>query len=515
MVLDTSKSSLGLDKSKYEDPAKPSEQVYHIHPLGWESDPEEERFKISTLDYLSVVTYMNWALFFKLEDDESKPKAVEVLRAGLERTLSQVRHLCGTIERDSDGGHSFVKKKDSTVQLVVQWLDKPEDAGKYSSMHDMEKAHFTTASLGDLNLWSVSPALTYGEKPESHPDASPMVSAYKANFVRGGLVLNMHVHHYAQDLKGWAGFARQLAENCYAIVNGTPFPGWDPACLDRSRLTKPQVPPKQQVEGPPPRQRHPDHTRGASLLFHLPKSKAAELKKLATPSRADNPPVSFVSTWDAVSAFFWRSVTRVRAPVFQPDPSSHLLWAEAVDLRSRFHGLGLPERMACNGFFAAVSTINAPAAGIAEPTVADIISDWPMWRLAAFVRQMTDSVTEAGLDAVLDSVAPIRDKTTLNVRVDSFPPMTVGMTDWRMASMAGVDFGFGKAALFRHLQDRITTNANFVYPPRDESAESDEGIEIVLFYEKRLMQTLIEDGEFNRYFEFRGVDCVDGYDEDP
>ena len=48
----------------------PEIEEYQLHPLGWETDPEEERFKLSTLDYLSTITYTNSALFFKLKETE-------------------------------------------------------------------------------------------------------------------------------------------------------------------------------------------------------------------------------------------------------------------------------------------------------------------------------------------------------------------------------------------------------------------------------------------------------------
>lgn len=50
----------------------PKVEEYQVHPLGWENDPEEERFKLSTLDYLSAMTYNNYALFFKLDDAEKR-----------------------------------------------------------------------------------------------------------------------------------------------------------------------------------------------------------------------------------------------------------------------------------------------------------------------------------------------------------------------------------------------------------------------------------------------------------
>jgi hypothetical protein len=153
----------------------PEQQVYRIHPFGWENDPEGGRFKVTTLDYSSVQTYNNYALFFRLAD-EDKHNAAEVLKAGLERTLSEARHLCGTIEKDTAGGHSFCKKKASTVQCVVQWLESEE----YPSFDEMEQSHFSAVKLGNLNTWSVPP-MTYGEKSEANPDNSPVVAAYKAN----------------------------------------------------------------------------------------------------------------------------------------------------------------------------------------------------------------------------------------------------------------------------------------------------------------------------------------------
>ena len=143
------------------------QEIYHLHPTGWENDPEEERFKVSTLDYLTVCTYNNYALIFRVSDSD-KPRVAEILKAGLEKTLSQVRHICGTIEKDPLGGHSFVKRKDSTVTFVVQWLDSFQDNTAYPTFDEIENANFCTSALGDLTRWSVAP-MTYGEKPEAHP----------------------------------------------------------------------------------------------------------------------------------------------------------------------------------------------------------------------------------------------------------------------------------------------------------------------------------------------------------
>ncbi|KAG8667760.1 hypothetical protein FPOAC2_12950 [Fusarium poae] len=476
----------------------PKQHVHYLHPFGWENDPNEERFKVTTLDYLTACTYNNYALFFKLQDSE-KQTAIEILKSGLERTLAQARHYCCTIEKDPGGGHSFVKKKDSTVRLFLQWLDSPEDADKYPSFGDLERTHFSAVTLGDLEQWSVPP-MTYGEKPEAHPDNSPVVSAFKANFIRGGLVFHIHHHHYANDVMGWAGFVHQLAENCYAAVNNTEYPTWDPLNLDLSRLIKQEPPEDEKVDGPPPSERHPGHQGGVSLLFHLPKSKAAELKANAMP--ADG---SWISTYDAFSAFIWRNLTRIRAPVFNPDPSSTLYWCEAVDMRRRMHSPKVPPRIQHNVVFA----VTSPTAPVTQPTVAQIISEWSLPELASYIRKLTNSVTQENLDKTLEMVATIRDKTSLNARVDAQPPLSILQTDHRDANVTSANFGFAKPAMYRHLLDRITEGIIIIYPPRDTSPESDEGCEFAIFYEKRLAQDLINDREWNEYFEYRGIDAED------
>lgn len=134
--------------------AAPKEEVHLIRPTGWENDPEEERFKLSLFDPIILVVYCHFALYFRLDDgdDGSKREATaRVLRQGLEKTLSQVRHLCGKLEKDPEGGFSFVKKRDTTVKFVVKSLDGPG----YPSIDDIEKASFSCSSLGDLKAFAL------------------------------------------------------------------------------------------------------------------------------------------------------------------------------------------------------------------------------------------------------------------------------------------------------------------------------------------------------------------------
>ncbi|KAK2043076.1 acyltransferase [Colletotrichum somersetense] len=474
----------------------PQIEEFHIRPLGWESGPKEERFKISTLDYMSPRSYNIYALFFKVKDEE-KRKVAAVLKEGLERTLAQAKHLVGNIEKDEDGSHSFVKRKNSTVKLVVQYLDSPDD--KFPSLEEIEKAHFVTTTLGDIKVLSNAP-MTYGETPEAHPDSNPATASFKASFISGGLIFTMHSHHYSNDISGWGSFTKQLAENCFAITNKTEFPSFDPRCLDRSRFNAPVIPEESWVDAPPQLGRHPQHKRSQSLIFHLPQSKAADLKKAASPDDG-----SWVSTYDAVVALAWRTFSKIREPVYKPDPSSNTIWAEAINMNKRLTDPKMPVRMQGNLYFPVVSAM----APVPQLTVAEVVSEAPLSKLAAYTRRMTDSVTGELLAGALQQVAPVRNKEDLSIRVDSFPPMSLVLTDWRDADVCTTDFGFAKPTAFRHLfnPDTVINNVVIVYPPRRGPAGDDEGIELLVPFEMDLVQQLKDDPEWKKYFEFRGVDA--------
>jgi hypothetical protein len=496
----------------------PTVREFNIHPLGWENDPEEERFKLCTLDYLSTTTYTNTAAFFKLEDTEktlvlycplrieskfantSYRKVAAILKEGLERTLSQVRHLVGTIERDEDGHHSIIRRKRSTVKFVIQHLDSPED--EFPSFAQIAETHFLSAMLGDINVLSNSP-MTCGNKPEAHPDNSPAISSFKVNFIAGGLIFNMHLHHYSNGISGFSSFAKQLAENCFAIANSTEFPSFDPKCLDRSLFgslgfDRPTTSGELQVEAPPRPDRNLQHRPSQSLMFHLRKSRATELKKAASPSDG-----SWISTYNAICALMWRVLTRIREPLYKPGPTYKPIWAEGVSLAKLFTNPPIPDRMQGNLQLDITSNMSP----IPQLTLAEVISEAPLYKLASYTRQMTESVTIDMLASALQNVAHVRNKQDLSINLDSFPPMSLLVSDWRHANLSTLDFGFAEPTAYRHLFGGVPLCQAIVYPPHKGPAGDDEGPEIQVTFETELVQQLVNDPEWSKYFEFRGVEA--------
>ena len=121
-----------------------------------------------------------------------------------------------------------------------------------------------------------------------------------------------------------------------------------------------------------------------------------------------------------------------------------------------------------------------------------------------YIRQLTNSTTQENLDAALTAIAPVRDKTTLFLRVDSWPPLSNFTTDWRDAAACAADFGFAQPRALRFPFDTVSAGG---------PAGEDEGCEFCVGFEKMLAGDLVADAEFARFFEFRGVDAEEGTGE--
>ncbi|KAK4244899.1 omega-hydroxypalmitate O-feruloyl transferase [Corynascus novoguineensis] len=436
----------------------------------------QERLRFSRLEYLAACVYNIYALFFKLQDEE-RPRAIAVLKESLERTLAQCRQLVGRIEKNEhDDDHSFVKRRYSIVKFVVKYFEAEDDV---PSIFDIEKAHFSQSSLGDSGR-SVVEGMEYGEKPECLPSANPVISAFQANLIPGGLIFVINSHHYSND-----------AENYYSIFNNSTPPPWNPANLDSTRFTASDFPSSSKVDGPTPPECQPLLRAHSSLLLHLPKSKAGKLKRLVTPTESAE-----VGTWsssyDAFAALLCRVITRHRAVLYKASPGETPLLAEGVNMRIRTD-LPVAPRQQRNLFWAAASeTFPDP---LTVKQIASSEHEFPLSHLASKLRTMTKSMNQAALNQALAMLAPIRDKTCLFTRVNSFPPLSLAVSDWRPAAVRGADFGFARPCAYRHFFDAVTEGPILVYPPRVSSNYDNEGCELVVAVEIEIIEAVLGDSE--------------------
>lgn len=348
--------------------------------------------------------------------------------------------------------------------------------------------------------------MTCGPKPEAHPDNRPAISSFKANFIDGGLILIIHGHHYSNGITGFNSLVEQLAGNCKAIAQKTTFPPFDMRNLDRSVLShleydRPSSSKKLQADAPPRPGLNMDYRHSQSLVFHLPKSRAAELKKSASSNNG-----SWISTYDAICAVMWRVLSRIREPLYKPGLDYKPLWATGVSLHKLFTNPPLPSGFQGNSQVDIKSTTSA----IPQLSLAEVISDAPLSKVASYTRQLADSVTSDLVASMLQEHAHVRNKHALAINLAAFPPMSILVSDWRVANLCKFDFGFGELSGWRHLFGGVPPCQVLVYAPHKGPAGDDEGIELQITFETELVQQLINDPEWSKYFEFRGVDASDG-----
>ncbi|KAH8879498.1 hypothetical protein GQ53DRAFT_854561 [Thozetella sp. PMI_491] len=450
---------------------------------------EESRVPLSAIDYSSPPMFNSWALFFSLKKPQ-KAFVIDSLQRGLQLTLDQSGWLAGTFQDEGFGTFSIVSHKDSTVQFVVQDLEF-SDSG-LPSFTELEADHFRIAAPGQKEkLW------VHGMEGGSIRLLQPGLPTFgaKLTFFCGGYALVIHTHHSAVDGSGFAYIVRQWAYNTNMIVrDGDSWAHLNPFINDRSVLVhrNPSSANHNKVSAPSIALKAATRVPKLPLLFHLPSSRAIELKRLAQPQDG-----TFASTYDAFIAIWWRLLVKHRQKIYRPGLSETALFHEAVDMRSRLTGaLGVPPAYQGNCWMRGIST-SLPA--IEQPTLAEVMEKWPLWKLAAVIRKVTNSVSQEDVQRAVDGGVSAEENDAF--RLD---PMAVGVTDWRSTNICDIDFCFGKPQVFRRLSNGTHGMTIAVYPPQRLGA-SGGGIDFDLLVESEIVDSLTRDPEVLRWFEFRGA----------
>ncbi|KAK5659473.1 hypothetical protein OQA88_674 [Cercophora sp. LCS_1] len=465
-------------------------EAISVRPSNWRQ-LQEEQTRLSPLDFVITQHYNNYALIFKLDEDLDKSVIVDIFVRGLEATLSQCRHIAGTVGKNSHGDFSIISTADSAVPVVVQWCDGSESG--FPCYSDIEKMHFVSGALGDPAKFTI-PGMTMSSN--ASPDIKPPVAGFQLTFIPGGMILAVHIHHFAMDVTGTSALVHQLASHCYSIAHETEPPAWDKALVDRSRFIPPRPAKEALIDPPEPPQRHPDWLPCSWLLFDISPSKLGELKRLATPTDG-----TWISTYDAVAAFLWRVVSKNREPFYNPDLSAPALFGESVNMRSRVDP-PVPARYQGNLQCGGLSFLQKR-----QLTLAEVISGADLSDIAAYIRRITNDVTQETLEATIATAAKARDASNLHFRQNSIPPMSLIVTDWRKVDMGDADFGFGKPVAVRQFCDEVSENLITIYPRRKAQGDDDSGLEVVVPFERHAVDKLLEDPQMNIFFTCRGFEA--------
>lgn len=391
------------------------------------------------------------------------------------------------------------------MSFHVKHLNRGEDNfptfaeldGRDFPMCELDASHLLPSSVTEKQLFS-----PLGDNAD---DDLP-ISTFQVTFIKGGFILGVAIHHNCADGPGCDGFLTTWAENSAAARSGQACQSVDVACTDRTRLSAakphpsrwkdldgkfpilkdlggPQPPPPADFKMPPL----------VSRIWHFPKSDLAKLKAEAT--MEGSAASGWVSTYDVVMAILWKTITRAKIPLLQPDLSREVVLVHAVNTRTKLEP-PLPERLLGN----------AVALPRVEPvTINQLLEPDNLPTLAAAVRVSIQEITPQYVSELPEWVAGLDDKRWITINMDSFLGMDLAGTSWAgMSAYTKHDFGFGLPRALRWPNPAFEGYV-FVFPSRSgvKFGAEDEGIEVCVCLEQGCADRLMADEELLKYAQPR------------
>lgn len=297
---------------------------------------DQARYQDVIGQFPQLKTYNHGLFCFPVENESSRNEIVEALAAAWDKVTSSIPWLKEqVINKDKKPG-------DSGYFTTAPWpSDVPSDPKSRIYVKDCSDICPSYPELlkagAPVSMLDGSILCPFPGFPLSYEEAkigpAPPV-AIQANFIKGGVLLNFSNQHNVMDATGLFTFIMLIA----AAMRGEGLPEKivEAANLDR-RGVIPLLPPGEPMKNhdhlrrppapalPTPAQTPPPQARPSYkwAYWRIPKTKIAEIKALATPppphpsstssSPSDQQPSkNFISTNDALSAFYWSRLAHIR-----------------------------------------------------------------------------------------------------------------------------------------------------------------------------------------------------------
>jgi hypothetical protein len=461
-----------------------------------------EILALSPADQFIIRNFVSTLLCFKLDVNCPINEIIEDLKEGLSNTIAEIPFLAGILRKESE------ERWDLHVDIA-------ENAGVELRINDMR--HLSGGMLYDFD------ALVAAGIPPSEldfdklvagtliPPPEPVCLAVQANFVKGGLLLNTHLHHAVMDGSGLFTFLTCLAKHTAAasrskVVQLSDLLSED--CLDRNLL-----------QANPSRRQMTEYPgfRPAQAESWAPKADSALLmEKLVIQARTDklkkvekswwvmspeqirgleeeilsaNPGATKPTLNSTLSAFLWRHMSLARLAIGEDIKKSGLL--TVVDIRSRIEP-PLPSDYVGNALIFAR----------ADTDVSKLCSKTPrdLYETASKITESVNWWDADKIEALLGAVEGTSDMRSIEWNVDCHFGNDVQVTSTLgAASPYELDWG-SRLGKFKAL--RFPTGAFYDGFVTVLPRLPDGSVEFVLNAGVAVLKVLQDDVEFNKYATF-------------
>lgn len=458
---------------------------------------EQTSFELSDSDQRIPGNHTTPCIVFPLSSQNaSKDEIIDHLSKGLQNVLEHIPLIGGRLKNTSE--HlSVVRLDKEPIKLNVHDLSSDISCPTYEALAnngfdpDFFSKNSSRLTPPDSNLAGFR-----------RDDGCP-VAVFQANFIRGGLILTIALHHVCGDAKSIDHVFSLWAASSKAAAEGIPMPIWEPS-LNRSYFNASFTPNneeilelKEKVRGVSfhpinksetgPLTDPPTPPETSLKMYHFSAASCAKLKDICRP----NEPGKFVSSYDCIAALTWRSMTRARVPYLKMDlENTETNYAHPVDTRGRF-GQAVPKDYFGNGFIMAVSK---------SFTVGELLGEGNLKKVAQAIRQSTLNVNKNSIPDLVNVRKGIEGKEEMRW---IWHPQNVVGTSWTgMQVFQKYDFGFGLPVSIR-LPVPPFEGTLGVLPASTVEGKSD-GFDVYVVLEKSCQERLQVDPEYRAYCSLLG-----------
>jgi hypothetical protein len=265
-------------------------------------------------------TYNHGILGFEIDEDAHRAIVVVELQAATDKLITYFPWLGGAVANEGSGpGNS------GTVKLI----DWPRSASSFNRVLRIKDCTDTIPPFSELKTRKAPCSMIEGKIlgaypgfPESYQESTENpapVLAIQANFIKGGLLLDFSTQHNAIDASGMM----QVIELFSVAMQGAEFSAsaLKEGNRDRSRVI-PLIPPgepirdhsylRRPLDFAPPQLPAP-HLLPRWAYFLMDRSAVPVIKAAASQGDGYDLSVPFISSNDALSAFYWKCLASVRA----------------------------------------------------------------------------------------------------------------------------------------------------------------------------------------------------------
>ena len=350
---------------------------------------EKRAYDLSPLD--EILPPLHASLIYGFPRTTVKQEhIVSILQGGLSRTVKEIPFIAGELRLDEAPGarvgHQVIQIPDpiEEIKIVVNDLTRPSNTYEHT-YEELRSAGMPINSLDANVLLPIS----------KNPGLASKVLSSQINFIPGGCLLSVVFAHAAFDAYGSTVILDKWAQHCQELQGLEPAPGM----LGKGMIPTRVLPPalgsgigkvdyeqlKRRAElwhligldsKPEPEAAIFPENTAIQHIFSLSTSAVAEIKRLCEPNTAtgDSDKGNWISTNDALVAFFWRNIMRARFPRAGAESATYppnSLVTVAVDGRSQLSPKISPSYIG-NAIFCSMTSLPLKLATEDVSSLADI-----------------------------------------------------------------------------------------------------------------------------------------------